>query len=68
MDKNYELLIEALEQAETPEEKHDAIVAILKARPKIKEIMWNILMMEKKEQEQTIRLYNEILKPHKTSS
>lgn len=62
-----ELLLMELEQAETDEEKHNAIVKILKHRPALKSLMQDLIYMEQKEQDQEIHLYTEALKPHTVS-
>lgn len=62
-----EYLLAELEQAETDEEKHNAIVKILKHRPALKDLMQELVFMEQKEQDQAIHLYTEALKPHTVS-
>lgn len=64
MDEYTAYLLDALENAETDQERHDLIVKCLQHRPDVKRLMWEIITMEPQEQAQTINLYNEILKPH----
>lgn len=64
MDEYTAYLADALEQAETDEERHELIVKVLKHRPDIKRLFAELLAMEPQEQAQTVNLYNEILKPH----
>lgn len=64
MDEYTAYLADALEQAETAEERKAIIAEILKRRPTLYRLFAELLAMEPQEQAQTVNLYNEILKPH----
>lgn len=57
-------LLYGLDHAETDEEKHQAIVTILKQRPDIKDFFLELLALPQEDQDEKIHLYNELLKPH----
>ena len=62
-----EYLMEELEQAETDEEKRDAIVNILKHRPEIRALMTAFVNMDDREQLNALNVFTEATKPHTVS-
>lgn len=64
MDNYTAYLADALENAETEQERHELIVKILKHRPDIHRLMSELVQMEPQRQAKAINICNEILKPH----
>lgn len=64
MDEYTAYLYDALQNAETKEERHELIVKVLKHRPDIKQLMTELILMEPQQQAQAINLATEMIKPH----